>query len=59
MTSLVMRPLKMAAAVAQAVLISAIWAIFSAIFSAAVTSLAIYSAAEEDVTATVRCAALM
>lgn len=31
----------------------------SAIFSAAVTSLAIYSAAEEDVTATVRCAALM
>ena len=45
--------------VAQAVLISAIWATFSAIFSAAVTSLAIYSAAEEDVTATVRCAALM
>ena len=35
------------------------WAIFSAIFSAVVTSLAIYSAAEEDETATDRCAALM
>ena len=58
MTSLVMRPLKMAA-VAQAALISAIWATFSAIFSAVVTSLAIYSAAEEDETATDRCAALM
>ena len=46
-----------AAAVAQAALISAIWATFSAIFSAVVTSLAIYSAAEEDETATDRCGA--
>ena len=48
MTSLVMQLLKMAAAVAQAVLILVIWEIFSATSLAAVVTFSvIYSAAEE------------